>query len=109
MSFQSDPDTPRTLYVGVVGVVLVFVAIIALQALFYHVQESEVARKSGAGAPEELAALRAEQLELLNNYRWIDRNKGTVAIPIERAMELMVSELATDMTRYPTSEQKSNK
>ena len=28
--------------------------------------------------------------EILNSYRWVDRSKGIVHIPIERAMELMV-------------------
>src|SRR5437870_3537253 len=33
--------------------------------------------------------LKREQ-EILNSYRWVDRSKGIVHIPIERAMELMV-------------------
>ena len=28
--------------------------------------------------------------EILNSYRWVDRSKGIVHIPIERAMELTV-------------------
>ena len=36
-----------------------------------------------------LAALRAEEHEQLSTYKWIDRQAGTVQIPIERAIELM--------------------
>ena len=37
-------------------------------------------------------ALRAKQEVLLTDYRLIDRQKGVVAIPIERAMETVVRE-----------------
>ena len=43
---------------------------------------------NGDGA-EDLAALHQRESLLLNNYSWIDRSKGTVRIPIERAMELI--------------------
>jgi len=38
---------------------------------------------------EDLAELHAREDLLLENYSWIDRSKGTVRIPIERAMELI--------------------
>lgn len=31
-----------------------------------------------------------EKTKDLSGYRWIDRKKGTVAIPVERAMDLLV-------------------
>lgn len=37
----------------------------------------------------DIAAYRREKRAELESYRWIDRKTGTVAIPIERAMELM--------------------
>jgi hypothetical protein len=50
--------------------------------------------------PEELAGARAEQLERLHTYRWVDEKAGTVAIPIERAMALVVAEQG-GATRLP--------
>jgi hypothetical protein len=38
---------------------------------------------------EDLAELHAREDLLLENYSWVDRSKGTVRIPIERAMELI--------------------
>ncbi|MGB6691889.1 MAG: hypothetical protein WBE76_28945 [Terracidiphilus sp.] len=38
---------------------------------------------------EDLAELHAREDLLLDNYSWIDRSKGTVRIPVERAMELI--------------------
>jgi len=42
--------------------------------------------KSGAN----LAELRAAEDSDLNSYGWIDRNTGTVRIPIDRAMQLIL-------------------
>jgi len=42
--------------------------------------------RPGAG----LAELRAAEESDLNSYGWIDRKAGTVRIPIDRAMQLMV-------------------
>jgi hypothetical protein len=39
--------------------------------------------------PQDLKALRAREDWELNHYFWIDKAKGTIAIPIERAMQLV--------------------
>jgi hypothetical protein len=39
---------------------------------------------------EDLNQVRQGQEELLNSYGWVDRANGTVRIPINRAMELVV-------------------
>ena len=38
---------------------------------------------------QDVADLHAREDLLLDNYTWIDRSKGTVRIPIERAMEIV--------------------
>jgi hypothetical protein len=38
---------------------------------------------------EDVAQMHARENLLLSNYSWIDQSKGTVRIPIERAMELI--------------------
>ncbi|HEU5247657.1 MAG TPA: hypothetical protein VFU09_11250 [Candidatus Udaeobacter sp.] len=43
---------------------------------------------------ENLKTLREEADKSLNTYGWIDKNKGVARIPIERAMELTVADLA---------------
>src|SRR5690348_8975891 len=41
-------------------------------------------------APQlDIAAYRAQKRAELDSYRWIDRERGIVAIPIARAMELL--------------------
>ena len=42
---------------------------------------------------KNLADLSAENDKILNQYHWVDRQKGIVGIPIERAKQLIVAEL----------------
>lgn len=43
---------------------------------------------------ELLAKARAEDTRLLNSYSWVDKNKGTVRIPVELAMQKLLEEQA---------------
>jgi len=43
---------------------------------------------------ERLKTLREESQKDLTTYAWVDKNKGVARIPIDRAMELTVAELA---------------
>ena len=38
---------------------------------------------------QEITDMHAKEDLLLENYSWVDQSKGTVRIPIERAMELI--------------------
>jgi hypothetical protein len=42
--------------------------------------------------PMELKEFRAAEDTILNNYAWIDPDKGVVRIPVARAMELVAKE-----------------
>lgn len=92
---DDDPRARNTAVAGIIGALLVFVIIVALQALFYNAEEQERVAKVYGQAPEELTRLRAQQLEQINSYRWVDPENGLVKIPIERAMELEAREIGT--------------
>ncbi len=85
-----EPNTPLTALVGIVFAIVLFVVVVFLQAFFYQQQQAENARKVVAVAPEQLSQLRSQQLGELHGYRWVDEKAGIVAIPIGRAMELVV-------------------
>ena len=90
MRETGEPNTPLTALVGIGFAVALFVLVVFLQAFFYQEQRAEHARKVVAVAPEELSQLRAKQLGELHGYRWVDEKAGVVAIPIGRAMDLVV-------------------
>jgi hypothetical protein len=89
---HDDPNVPVSVVVGLVGAILLFVAIVALQALFSSMQQAELQRKVYSQPNEALRQLRSEQLGTLGSYGFIDQAHGVVRIPIERAMELVVAE-----------------
>ena len=46
-------------------------------------------------APKDLKQYKAAQDEILNSYGWVDQKAGIVRIPIDRAMDILVSRLGT--------------
>jgi hypothetical protein len=50
----------------------------------------------------DLKALRAAEDAELHSYGWIDRKNGTVRIPIERAMQLILERGLPDVGRGQT-------
>jgi hypothetical protein len=39
---------------------------------------------------QDLERLRQAENDALNNYGWVDRSRGIVRVPIDRAMELLL-------------------
>jgi hypothetical protein len=91
---NDDPNAWPTAVFGIIGACLVFVMTVGLQALFYVEQRHEIDRKVTNQAPEAVTRLAAEQQEKLHSYRWVDARAGIAAIPIDRAMELTIREIA---------------
>jgi len=89
---SGDPNTQNTVLIGILAAITLFVVVVMLQALFYRVERGETRRKVETAVPEELARLRAAQLEQLNSYRWVDQTAGVTAIPIDLAIRLVVQE-----------------
>jgi hypothetical protein len=107
--FEPRDIQPRAVIltgVGVIAGTIVFVFIaFGVRMWLMSIRQSEGAQTQAAAAvprqlppaprfqsspPAELDAYRAEQMAQLNNYNWIDREKGVVAIPVRRAMDLLV-------------------
>jgi hypothetical protein len=87
-----DPDALTTATVGIVGTILVVIVVVFVQGLYESVSRSEFQRKVVDVVPAELRSLRAAQLTRLHATGWVDRRNGFVAIPIEKAMELLAAD-----------------
>lgn len=92
---DGDPDSRSTLYVGVVGAVLLLVTIVGITAIFNRVVAEERYEKEILVRPAERLLYEADQAGKLTDYGWADRENGVVQIPIERAMELVARERST--------------
>ena len=96
---RDDLNTFATVVIGIVSVVLVFALIVALDVLYYHVAEAEVAGKSTGEMSGVLAESRAQQEAQLTSYGWVDREAGIVHIPIDVAMKQVVERLGSGPNR----------
>src|SRR6266511_74216 len=78
------------------GIVLLFVlfGVIVLAVIGPGPRGSDYEETRAKKRMENLKTLREEAAKALTIYGWIDKNKGVARIPIERAMELTVAELA---------------
>ena len=92
MAHEDEVNTPMVAVVGVFAVVLLLVIVVGLQVLYATMTQAELARKDSPIASPALADYVSQQRERLDGYRWVDQTKGVVAIPIDKAMDLVVRE-----------------
>jgi hypothetical protein len=60
-----------------------------VQGLYESVNRAEFDRKVVAEVPAELRSLRAAQQTRLHATGWVDKQNGIVAVPIDKAMEML--------------------
>ena len=88
---NSNGSYSLTSILGVAVALIVFVLIVVLSSGRNGGAEEAVAEVD-AKKPTA-AALRAEEAEVLTTYGWVDQEKGTVRIPVDRAADLVLEEL----------------
>jgi hypothetical protein len=95
----------KVVFVGLLSVIVTVNIVVGLEALYYwQLGRVEVAEESYQ-PPAKLKSLLAAQQTRLTDYRIVDAKKDIVAIPIGRAMELVVADLSRhDMTTVPKGE-----
>ena len=79
---------------GYIGVMLIFILIVFFSYISNtppHINEQTIDSRK-----QTLRESRAMQQEDATTYGWVDKSKGIVRIPIERAMELTVRNLSAD-------------
>ncbi|PYK17526.1 MAG: hypothetical protein DME55_09765 [Verrucomicrobia bacterium] len=78
------------------GIVLLFAlfGVIVLAIIGPAPRGSDYEEARAKKRVENLKTVREEADKALTTYGWIDKNKGLARIPVERAMELTVAELA---------------
>jgi len=85
--------TPFSAWLGVVLLFFVF-GIIAWAVIGPSHRTTDYEQKRAADRMAKLKTLREQDNQALTGYAWVDKTKGTVRIPIERAMELASADLA---------------
>jgi hypothetical protein len=90
---QDEVRATPILMVGIVSVILFAAGVFAISAWFTHLENDEADVKARQPVmPPDLRSARDRQEMDLVTYGWVDREKGIVRLPIDRAMELVVKE-----------------
>lgn len=88
---ETEPDALVTASIGIIGTILLVIIVVFVQGLYERMAAAEFKTKVVLQTPEELHALQVAQLEKFQ-VRWVDKEHGYVAIPIERAMHLLIED-----------------
>ncbi len=84
---------PLSTWLGIVCLFVLF-GIIVLAVIGPSPRTSDYEEARAKKRMEKLKALREENEKDLTTYAWLDKNKGVARIPIDRAMEVTVADLA---------------
>jgi hypothetical protein len=91
MTATSQPKPVWLVLAGGLVLLLIFVIAVRLLTGLAPAPDEDAAR--AAERAKAHAELQAENAQKLHQYAWVDKAKGSVQIPIERAMELAIAEL----------------
>ena len=94
MQRHDDLNVPVMAYWGVLSCLLTFAIILGIQVVYYRAANAEVRRKVVGAVYVDSETVLAAQEAKLARYGWLNRDAGIVAIPVDRAMEIMVREQA---------------
>src|SRR6267142_2902311 len=86
----------RASFSTLLGIVCLFVlfGLIVLAVIGPSPRTSDYEETRAKKRMEELKTLYEETQKELTTYAWVDKNKGVARIPIDRAMEVTVADLA---------------
>ncbi len=83
---------------------LLFIAIVLGVVQYYDIFREDMIQERVLGPDSrELQSLLARQNQELKSYEVLDKEKGVVRIPIERAMELVAADAAAGKPKYNTN------
>ena len=84
---------PFSTWLGIVCLFVLF-GLIVLAVIGPSPRTSDYEEARAKKRMEKLKTLREESQKELTTYAWVDKNKGVARIPIDRAMEVTVADLA---------------
>jgi hypothetical protein len=94
MAQPDDVKTAAVARVVLLGTILVMAIILLLDVVTAVVVRQQLRQDEAEPAVTRLDKARTRQQARLAEYRWVDEKAGRVAVPVDRAMELVIDDLA---------------
>lgn len=110
IGFDADEPNTQGIVVFLIATVVLLVAVVGAVTYYYKFVHDEAEYSQILSRPsQQLADLRARDNWNLTHYGYLDKAKGQVRLPIDRAMELLVNEAAAGKLPYPVVDQAPKK
>lgn len=98
-----EPKNNLIAFLLIAACLFLVATFILLSWMFTSTREAEQNKKLNEGRYVELQELRKSEDAKLGAYQYIDKDKGIVRIPVERAMQLMAEEAKTSQPKTETA------
>lgn len=98
-----ERSEPNALKIGALTVVIVVTIVATCYAVYYwYVGQLEYTHHMEMEIPiwQEYKDVRAYETQRLTQYKFIDKAKGSVQLPIERSMDLLIQEASAGKSFY---------
>ena len=89
---KQDINLTMTFFYGIGTIVILIVCAVALYSYFDWVTEAEYKRAVLEAPTKQLDELRAREDSILTTYELVDTTESKYRIPIEQAMDMLVTE-----------------
>jgi hypothetical protein len=87
---KQEVNVPLVVTIGIVSGIFLLVIVIGMQAWYQSEENNELAAKQDEFPNQTLIDLKAGQTAKITQYRWMDKANNVVAIPIDKAMDILV-------------------
>jgi hypothetical protein len=98
---HAEPSGRPLFLLTAIAAITVVVLIAGVTVFFNYVEEDAVHDKILVPQADNLVSLHAREDKQLYTYQFIDRAKGAVQLPIDRAMELVIKESGEGKLPFP--------
>ncbi|MBC7924310.1 MAG: hypothetical protein H7039_01505 [Bryobacteraceae bacterium] len=100
---HSEPRYSIIAFLGVSTVVMLIVVGIGIQVYYDRTEESLISEKVLTQPDWLLMGLRKKETSDLTSYGYYDKTKGMMRMPIDKAMQMVMTESASGAMKYPTN------
>src|SRR5688500_16728725 len=107
MAQREQANVPLLLTIGAVSGFLVIVLAMGIQAWFLREVQREVAQRWDNTPLQPITDIRRQQETNISTFRWVDKEKKRVAIPIDDAIRIVAQQngQAQPAATQPTTQQ----
>ncbi len=89
---DQEPKNPLIAFLLIISCIFVVAVCALLSWIFIVARDNEYNRKINQATYTDLQNYRKAEDTVLGGYQYVDKDKGVVRIPVERAMQLMAEE-----------------